>query len=191
MKAAGISSGKCEGDCDITMVGDDSPPGSDTADGVQGPAREPRVQRDYQKVAHDVMYTKFCNVPENEPDVCPNVGWIKDFQDPQCILQTPFSGESIVPSNNSNWPLLDDPTINKAIDQAVYVDDPDERAEAWGKIDDKITAQAPAIPWVWDNQANIESANVAGVINLFNANWDLIYTSLTTVMGGSDHKETE
>ena len=63
----------------------------------------------------------------------------------------------------SNWPLLDDPTINKAMDQAVYVDDPKARAEAWGKIDDQIMAQAPAVPWVWDNQANIESADVAGV----------------------------
>ena len=32
-KKAGMSSGKCEGpDCEITMVGDDSPPGSDTAE---------------------------------------------------------------------------------------------------------------------------------------------------------------
>jgi peptide/nickel transport system substrate-binding protein len=133
----------------------------------------------FQKVAHDVMYTKFCNVPKNEPDVCPNVGWIKDFNDPQSILQVPFSGESIVPSNNSNWPLLDDPAINKEINQAVYVDDPTERAQVWGKIDDDITAAAPAVPWVWDNQANINSADVAAVINLFNANTDLSYTSLT------------
>ena len=31
---------------------------------------------------------------------------------------------------------------------------------------------------MWDNQANIESGDVAGVINLFNANWDLSFTSL-------------
>ena len=32
-----------------------------------------------------------------------------------------------------------------------------------------IMAQAPAIPYIWDNQPNIESANVNGVINLFNS----------------------
>ena len=177
-KKAGMSSGKCEGDCDITMVGDDAPPGSDTATVLKDELENLGFNVSYQKVAHDVMYTKFCNVPETEPEVCPNVGWLKDFQDPQSILQITFNGEAIVPSNNSNWPLLDVPEVNKAIDQAVYVDDPDARAEAWGKIDDQIMEQAPAIPWVWDNQANIESGDVAGVINQFNANWDLSYTSV-------------
>ena len=177
-KKAGMSSGKCEGECDITMVGDDAPPGSDTATVLKDELENLGFNVSYQKVAHDVMYTKFCNVPETEPEVCPNVGWIKDFQDPQSILQITFNGEAIVPSNNSNWPLLDVPEVNKAIDQAVYVDDPDARAEAWGKIDDQIMEQAPAIPWVWDNQANIESGDVAGVINQFNANWDLSFTSL-------------
>ena len=124
------------------------------------------------------MYTKFCDVPKNQPQVCPNVGWIKDFQDPQAVLQATFSGDAIVPSNNTNWPLLDDPKINAAMKKAVLIDDPDARAEAWGKIDDEIMAQAPAVPWVWDNQANIESSDVAGVINQFNANWDLSFTSL-------------
>jgi peptide/nickel transport system substrate-binding protein len=178
MKAAGFSSGQCEGDCDVTMVADDSPPGSDTAEVFKDQLSQLGFNVNLQKVAHDVMYTKFCNVPKNQPDVCPNVGWIKDCQDPQCILQPTFNGASIVPSNNSNWPLLDDPTINKDMDQAVYVDDPQQRAEAWGKLDDDITALAPAVPWVWDNQSNINSADVAAVINLFNANTDLSYTSL-------------
>jgi peptide/nickel transport system substrate-binding protein len=124
------------------------------------------------------MYTKFCGVPANTPNVCPNVGWIKDFNDPQSILDVPFNGQSIVPSNNSNWPLLDDKSINDAMDKAVLVNDEQQRAEAWGKIDEDVTAQAPAIPWIWDDQANIESSDVAGVINLFNANWDVAYTSL-------------
>jgi hypothetical protein len=26
-----------------------------------------------------MMFTRFCNVPEQEPNICPNVGWIADF----------------------------------------------------------------------------------------------------------------
>jgi peptide/nickel transport system substrate-binding protein len=178
MKKAGFESGKCEQNCDITMVGDDAPPGSDTATVFKDQLEQLGFNVNLQKVAHDVMYTKFCNVPKNTPSACPNVGWLKDFQDPQSILQLTFSGDEIVPSNNSNQSLLDDPKINKAIQKAVYIDDQQARAEAWGKIDDEITAQAPAVPWVWDNEANIESADVAGVINQFNALWDLSYTSL-------------
>jgi peptide/nickel transport system substrate-binding protein len=180
MKKAGFSSGKCEGsNCSITMVSDNSPPGVNTAQVVKDELTQLGFKVNLQPVNHDVMYTKFCNVPKNEPNVCPNVGWIKDFNDPQSIMDVPFNGENIVPSNNSNWPLLDDKAINAAMDKAKLINDLTQRAQAWGKIDDQVTAQAPAIPWVWDDQANIESSNVAGVVNKFNANWDVAYTSLT------------
>jgi peptide/nickel transport system substrate-binding protein len=178
-KAAGMSSGKCEGpDCEITMVGDDSPPGSDTAEVFKSQLTEMGFTVNFQKVTHDIMYTKFCSVPANSPDVCPNVGWLKDFNDGQSMLDPTFNGENVVPENNSNWPQLDVPEINKAIDAATLIDNPDERNQAWGDVDTQISEQAPAVPWIWDNQANIASADVAGVINKFNANWDLSFTSL-------------
>ena len=125
MKKAGFSSGKCEGaDCEITMVGDDSPPGSDTAAVVKSQLEELGFEVNFQKVTHDIMYTKFCSTPSNAPQVCPNVGWLKDFNDGQSMLDPTFNGENIVPENNSNWPQLNDPEINKAIDDATLVDDP-------------------------------------------------------------------
>jgi peptide/nickel transport system substrate-binding protein len=178
-KKAGMKSGKCEGsNCDITMVGDDDPPGFDTATVFKHQLEDMGFSVDFQPVSHDIMYTKFCSVPAQEPNVCPNVGWIKDFNDPQSILQVPFSGDSINPSNNSNWPQLDDPQINKAIADAVTITDPQQRAETWGKIDDQVMAEAPAVPWVWDNDVLVRSADVNGVANLFNGEWDLAYTSI-------------
>jgi peptide/nickel transport system substrate-binding protein len=178
MKKAGFASGKCEGDCEITMVGDDSPPGSDTAEVAASQLEELGFTVNFQKVTHDIMYTKFCSVPENAPDVCPNVGWLKDFNDGQSMLDPTFNGENVVPENNSNWPQLDVPEINAAIDKAKLIDDQAARNQAWADVDLMIAGQAPAIPWIWDNQANIASADVAGVINKFNANWDLTFTSL-------------
>ncbi len=101
------------------------------------------------------------------------MGWLKDFNDGQSILDVPFSGENVVPENNSNWPQLNVKEINDAINEATLIDDQEERNQAWGDVDTMIVEQAAAIPWIWDNQANIQSADVAGVINLFNANWDL------------------
>ncbi len=179
MKKAGYSSGKCEGsDCEITMVGDDSPPGSDTATVVKSQLEELGFKVNFQKVTHDIMYTKFCSTPSNAPDVCPNVGWLKDFNDGQSMLDPTFNGQNVVPENNSNWPQLNDPKINKAIDDATLVTDPEERNQAWADVDEMVTATAAAIPYIWDDQANIQSANVAGVINKANANWDLAFTSL-------------
>lgn len=179
MKKAGFASGKCEGpDCEITMVGDDSPPGSDTAEVAKSQLEELGFTVNFQKVTHDIMYTKFCSVPDNAPDVCPNVGWLKDFNDGQAMFDPTFNGENVVPENNSNWPQLNVPEINAAIGKAKLIDDPDARNQAWGDIDTMVMEQAPVIPWIWDNQANIQSADVAGVINKFNANWDLSFTSL-------------
>jgi peptide/nickel transport system substrate-binding protein len=179
MKKAGYPSGKCEGsDCQITMVGDDSPPGSDTAEVVKAQLAQLGFDVNLQKATHDVMYTKFCWVPENTPDACPNFGWLKDFNDGQSMFDPTFNGENIVPENNSNASLLNDKALNKAIDKAKLIDDQAARNQAWADIDHKVMALAPVIPYIWDNQANIASADVAGVVNKFNANWDLAYTSL-------------
>ena len=178
MKKAGYQSGRCEGDCDVTLVGDDSPPGSDTAEVVKSQLEELGFNVNLQKATHDVMYTKFCWVPENTPDACPNFGWLKDFNDGAAMLDATMNGENILPENNSNASLLDDPALNKAINQAKLLDDPQEREQAWGEIDQQAMALAPIIPYIWDNQSNIQSADVAGVINKFNANWDLASTSL-------------
>ena len=178
MKKAGYDSGQCEGDCQVLIVGDGASPDKETTEVFVGTLEDLGFEPEVRNVARDVMYTRFCNVPDQMPNVCPSVGWLKDFQDPQSMLLPTFNGEAIVASNNSNWPLLDDPAINTAMDDAALIDDQTERGQAWGEIDTMIAEQAPAVPFVWDNQLNIQSTDVGGVINLFNANWDLAYTSL-------------
>lgn len=178
MRKAGFASGKYEGDAELLMVGDDSGVGRKTAEVALQTFEKLGFEVDFRPVTHDTMYTKFCNRTAADVAICPNVGWLKDFNDPQTILGPTFDGDNIQPVNNSNWPELDVPEINAAMDEATLINDPDERAEAWGEIDEMVTAQAPAIPWIWDNQVNIRSKDVNGVINAFNATWDLTHTSL-------------
>ena len=180
-KAAGMDSGKCEGpDCEITMVGDDSPPGSDTAEVFKSQLEEMGFDVNFQKVTHDIMYTKFCSVPANAPNVCPNVGWLKDFNDGQAMIDVPFNSATTKasPTNNSNWPQLNDPAIDSALNSAKYITDPTQRAATYGKIDDEITALAPALVWDWDYETNVASANVVAVISEVNGLTDLSATSL-------------
>ena len=66
---------------------------------------------------------------ERSRNVCPNVGWLKDFNDAQASSTRRSTARTIVPENNSNWPLLNDPAINNAIDKAKLIDDP-ERAHS-------------------------------------------------------------
>lgn len=180
MKKGGYSSGKCTGNCTITMVGSNVPPASDTAQVVKAQLSALGFNVQFHPVEQAVMYTKFCSVVANEPNVCPNVGWIKDFNDGQAMIDIPFNGGSITasPTNNSNWPQLNDPTINAALNAAKLITDPTARAAAYGKIDDQIMAQAPAIPWLWDYEANVSSSNVLPVINEFNGLTDLAFSSI-------------
>jgi peptide/nickel transport system substrate-binding protein len=180
MKKAGYTSGKCTGNCTVTMVSDNTPPGSNTAQVFKAQLTALGFTVQLHPVEHATMYTKFCSVVANEPNVCPNVGWVKDFNDGQAIIDVPFNGATIKgsPTNNSNWPQLNDPAINSALDAAKYITDPTQRAATYGKIDDEILAQAPAVPWDWDYETNVASANVLPVINEFNSLTDLAYTSL-------------
>jgi peptide/nickel transport system substrate-binding protein len=129
-------------------------------------------------VTQDAMYTKFCNVPSANVAICPNVSWGKDFGDPQTILDPTFNGDNIIPQMNSNWPELNVPEINQAMDEAAVLTDPKERAEAWARINRMITEQAPVVSWIWDKQTLLRSANVNGVASEFNSQWDLAWTSL-------------
>ena len=179
MKAAGYESGKCEGaDCEITMVGDNVAPGKDTAEVYRQNLEDLGFDVTFRPVDHTIMYTRFCSIPDQQPEICPNVGWLKDFYDPQSLFQITFSGDAIDPENNSNWAQLDDPEINEMIEEASLINDPQERLDAWGEVDKAVMAQAAVVPWVWDNQSNVRSADVDGVINKFNASWDLSFTSL-------------
>jgi peptide/nickel transport system substrate-binding protein len=181
MKAAGFPSGKCTGaHCTVTMVADNTPPGSDTAQVFKSQLSALGFNVQLHPVEHAVMYTKFCSVVSNAPNVCPNVGWAKDFNDGQAVIDVPTNGATITgsPSNNSNWPQLNDAAVNSALASARLVTDPTARAAAYGKIDDMVMAQAPMVPWLWDYEANVASANVIPVINQISGLVDTSFTSI-------------
>ncbi|HSE46126.1 MAG TPA: ABC transporter substrate-binding protein, partial [Gemmatimonadales bacterium] len=179
MRKAGYESGKCEGsECEISMVGDNITPGKRTAEEFKGQLEDLGFKVNFRPVDHTIMYTRFCSVPEQQPEVCPNVGWIPDFRDPQALLDVPFYGPTIDPENNSNWPQLNVPEVNQAIEEARLVEDTQERDEAWAEVNRLVSEQAAAVPWIWENFPLAQSADVAGVVNLNNASWDLAYTSL-------------
>src|SRR3712207_5252923 len=104
-------------------------------------------------VPQDTLYTKFCGVPKQQPALCPNVGWFKDFPDPQSMLDATFNGDNILQQGNVNWPQLDVPAINEAMKEAALLEIGKERNEAWARINKMIAEQAPAIPWIWDKTA--------------------------------------
>jgi peptide/nickel transport system substrate-binding protein len=157
---------------------------ANTGDGLKGAEvmaadmRELGFKVDIKQVPQDTLYTKFCNVPKNEPHICVGIGWVKDFQDPQSLLQAPFNGDAIPPSANSNWSQLNVPEINAAMDAAAKLPIGDERNQAWADVNKMIVEQAPALLTTWDDNFQTESENVAGVMNGYTTAWDLSFSSI-------------
>ncbi|HET9738876.1 MAG TPA: ABC transporter substrate-binding protein [Solirubrobacteraceae bacterium] len=177
-KKAGFSSGKYEGSEKLLMVGDNEGVGAKTAEVAAEQLRGMGFNIELRQVTHDAMYNKFCNRPPSNTAICPNVGWIKDFSDPQTYLDPTFNGENIIQTNNVNWPELDVPEINQAMNDAKLLTDPAERAEAWAEIDRMVSEQAPTVNWIWDKDVSLQSSNVLGVIDEANGIWDWAHTSL-------------
>jgi peptide/nickel transport system substrate-binding protein len=180
MKLAGYKTGKYTGNQTVQLVGADNgvdPAWTQVVDsaltslGFKVHASEPD---------QSVMYTKYCEVPKQEIDACPIVGWIRDFADPFAVLYVPFYGPAIVSSNNSNFGQFNNPSVNAAMRQASLIVAPAARAQAWANIDKMLVANAAAIPEYFANEDVVASKNVNGVVDQWNQGlFDFEFTSLT------------
>jgi peptide/nickel transport system substrate-binding protein len=179
MKLAGYPSGKYTGTKTVQVVGASSSPEKEDAEIVNQTLKKLGFNTKLTLVEIATMYAKYCNVPKEEIEVCPTVGWIADFADPQTVLKPTFDGEGIVATGNVNQGQFDDPTINAAMKAAETVNGKENRAKAWGKIDDELVENAAAIPYDWEKAPRLEASDVHGVAMLWNEGaWDYSFTSL-------------
>jgi len=179
MKLAGYPSGKYTGTNTLEIVGSTGDPAPEDAEIANNTLRSLGFKTKLSLVDHSVMYAKYCGVPAEEIDVCPNVAWGADFGDGQTVLDPTFNGKSIIPSGNNNWGQVNDPTINAAMEKAELILGSEARAKAWAAIDRELVAEAVAIPYDWDKTPSVESKDVAGVGDLWNSGaWDYSFTSL-------------
>jgi peptide/nickel transport system substrate-binding protein len=177
LKKAGFASGKYNGPA-ITMVADNAGNQKAAAEVVLTSLQKLGFKVNFRTTPRDTMFSKFCAVPSNEPEICPSVGWLKDFADPQTMLDPVFNGKNIVPNGNVNWSLLNDKALNAKMDKAETIVGDAARAKAWADIDKDVMATGAAIPWMWDKPYLVKSANVNPVLNQANAAWDLSSISL-------------
>jgi peptide/nickel transport system substrate-binding protein len=161
----------------IKLVGDNVDPGLSTATVMQTEIGKLGFDVQFTKVPRDTMYTKFCGVPKAQPQLCPTVGWFKDFTDPESMLEPTFDGKAIKPAGNVNWSQLDDPKVNAAMAKAALALG-DDRKQAWADINKMIVADAPAIPFIWDRSYQLESKDMNAVMSTYTTTWDLSFTSV-------------
>ena len=177
MKQAGYASGRYAGE-EILMVGPVDGNGRQISEIAKPAFTKLGFDVKLRLLSQQAVMTKYCGAPAAAVAVCPDVGWTRDFADGQTFLDPTFNGEHITPVGNANVSQLDVPAVNEAIDRARTLTDPTARADAWGEVDRQITAQAPAVPLVWDKVPMAASADVSAVANENLGVWDLSFTSL-------------
>jgi peptide/nickel transport system substrate-binding protein len=180
MKLAGYPSGKYTGAKTLQVVGSNANPAPEDAQIADQTLKNLGFKTKLTLVDQATMYSKYCGVVKEAIDVCPSVGWVADFNDPQAVLDVPFNGNLIVKNGtNSNWGLVNHPAINNAMEAATNVTGTAARNAAWAKIDNELVAEAVAIPYDYDKEPQVESKDVAGVAQLWNTgSWDYNFTSL-------------
>jgi peptide/nickel transport system substrate-binding protein len=177
MRKAGYENGRYDGPA-VLMVGDEDAPNDDTAEAVQASFQKLGFKLNFRLVPRNTMFSKFCGVPDSNTAVCATLGWGKDFYDAQSFIDPVFNGKNIVPVNNTNYAELNDPKLNAAMDKAATLIGAEERAKAWGELDRQITEQAVVIPWLWDNQVNLRSRDVKGVVSQWSSAYDVTFSSI-------------
>jgi peptide/nickel transport system substrate-binding protein len=178
MKKAGYENGMYDGPPLLTIADNESP-AKETAEAFQQQVKQIGLKLQFREVPHATMLSKFCNVPKSKVAICPNLGWGADFFSAQSFFFPLFHGENIVPSGNVNTAQVDDPKLNKQIDDARLITDVDESAKAWGEVDKEVTDQSYFIVWLWDNNVGLESTNMNGVSSKFNSGaFDFAFSSL-------------
>jgi peptide/nickel transport system substrate-binding protein len=170
--------GKYAGKEKILTIATNADPGKGTATVAQNEFEKLGFTLNFRNVPQDTLYTKFCGVPERKVAICPNVGWFKDFQDAESMLQPTFAGKAIKPAGNVNWSQIKNQKIDDAMDKAALLPLGDERNQAWADINKMIVAEAPGIPYVWDDSFQLASKDLNAVMNGYFTTWDLSFSSL-------------
>jgi peptide/nickel transport system substrate-binding protein len=172
------ANGRWTGSERILTMAINADPGKKTAEVFQNQMEQLGFKLNLRIMSKDTLFTKFYSVPKANVALYPNAAWFKDFADPQSMLDAPFNGDNILQEGNVNWPELDDKAINAAMKAAALIPVGPERNKAWARINHMIAEHAPAIPFIWDKTAVVESKDVVGVASGYYTTHDLTFTSL-------------
>lgn len=160
LKEAGYGDG-----LDLTLTGtsEEGAYGPDASAAIQQSLAKAGIKVDINSVSESVYYTEIANT-KRETDLV-YYGWCPDWPvGGRSFLPPLFDGRFIAPQGNTNVSQLDDPAINKRIDEINKMTDPDQAAEAWGDLDEMIMERAPAVPLMFDNRSALVGSNVTNAI---------------------------
>jgi peptide/nickel transport system substrate-binding protein len=154
-------------DMDITVWTDDESPNKEAGEYYEGLLGELGFNTELKVLNADNYYAVIGN--ENTPDL--DTGWFDWFEDyphPNDFFQPLLSGESISPTNNSNFSQTDEPELTREIAKLNEEQLGPEQEERYAELDKNLMEVAPWAPY---GNRTI-STFVSSAINLDNIIWN-------------------
>ncbi len=91
-------------------------------------------------------------------------GWGPDFPSIYGFWNSIANGAAILPTGNSNYAELDDPVVNKALDEAAVTTDDAKRTELGKTVNEGVMKNAVMLPFVWDKALYYRSPRLTNVV---------------------------
>lgn len=152
-------------DGELLFVGASDPPHDKYAESVRADLEALGFSNlNVKTPAFPNQYSQFYGIPAKNVAIGTSAGWCKDYNDAFTFLDPLFSGDNILESGNQNYAELDDPAVNEAIATATQTPFGPERDTAWEEANRLATESGAWVPWTWDNETIIYSANLVNPI---------------------------
>jgi peptide/nickel transport system substrate-binding protein len=100
--------------------------------------------------------------PDNSYDLYGG-GWGADWPTGATVYPPLFDGRKIG-RGSFNTSFLNDPAINKEMDQISRIQDPVEAGKRWAALDRKILAMVPVIPDLYDKNRQLYGPKIGGAV---------------------------
>lgn len=93
-------------------------------------------------------------------------GWIPDWSNGSAVLPPLFGSDAVAKEpgviGGSNTSFLEDPEIDKAIEEANLEANIERQWKLWGEIDSKLQQKAVSIPIIYGKAIRLHGSNVGG-----------------------------
>ncbi|GAB3493459.1 ABC transporter substrate-binding protein [Nocardiopsis coralliicola] len=110
-------------------------------------------------------------------------GWMPDWNTGYGYMSQILDGDAIKEAGNSNISEFDNDEANKLFDEAVAVEDEDERVQMYTDIDRIAMEEAVIVPMIYHKAVLYRPENLTNVY--FNPSWKMYdYMALGTTSGG-------
>ncbi|MEV0951312.1 ABC transporter substrate-binding protein [Promicromonospora sp. NPDC050249] len=114
-------------------------------------------------------YYETIGTPSQQHDAA-ITGWCPDWASSAATFIPPlFDGRNIYEKGNGNLAQINDPEINKRIDEIGAMTDIEAANEQWGDLDEQILELAPVVPLMVAKGVMLPGENVTGLFSSANA----------------------